>query len=40
MTDQMIIKGITTIEVTGIFTTALLEWNGMEWIQSIKTAQR
>ena len=29
-TDQMISKGITAIEVTGIFTTALLEWNGMD----------
>ena len=26
----MISKGITAIEVTGIFTTALLEWNGMD----------
>ena len=26
----MISKGITAIEVTGIFTNALLEWNGMD----------
>ena len=26
----MISKGITAIEVAGIFTTALLEWNGMD----------
>ena len=26
----MISKGITAIKVTGIFTTALLEWNGMD----------
>ena len=26
----MISKGITAIEVTGIFNTALLEWNGMD----------
>ena len=31
-TDQMINKGITAIEVTGIFTTALLEWNGIDLI--------
>ena len=29
-TDQMISKGITAIEVTGIFTTSLLEWNVMD----------
>ena len=29
-TDQMISKGITAIEVTGIFTTALLKWNGID----------
>ena len=29
-TDQMISKGITAIKVTGIFTTALLKWNGMD----------
>ena len=29
-TDQMISKGITAIKVMGIFTTALLKWNGMD----------
>ena len=29
-TDQVISMGITAIEVTGVFTTALFEWNGMD----------